>query len=459
MFRQRIIVLLTITSICSGYSQIKKDLEDPISSNPTPSISLNSYDTTICPGGTTPIQAQISGVGPFTIKYKYLKNGKIDSNIVNYLTNPGFLQIDLPGNYTITSYANDAISVDTNIAFTVAQIAPPTAVLEGGGTFCSNETLEPISVQLGGSPPWSLIYQVNFGNAQTINLNQASSLLLDSTGVITIRKISDTFCTAEVFDTAEIKLSTAPVAKIIGDSVFCAGDTAVFYSAFKSKYKYRWFVPNGANNISGITSEVNRLALGWPNAGDFKIELIVETIGSGCSSGSIFLPIKVHALPQPIEAYDTVICFDREGSFDFYPASKAENKVFWPHLNDNADFITIDRQSEFEFWEISPEQCNSLGSFRVIDKCIAEIYVADAFTPNGDNINDLLTIQGVYQDLTLQIYTLSGELVYTMESRDLPWDGTSQGKAMPNGTYFWEAEFHNKFDEKFTDKGWVRIIR
>jgi gliding motility-associated-like protein len=93
------------------------------------------------------------------------------------------------------------------------------------------------------------------------------------------------------------------------------------------------------------------------------------------------------------------------------------------------------------------------------DTASATLYVPDAFTPNGDGTNDKLSVFGNFTDLRLSIYTLSGDLVYTMISQTYPWDGTYNDKAMPNGTYIWEALFIGSDEKEYTRKGKVVIIR
>jgi gliding motility-associated-like protein len=67
-----------------------------------------------------------------------------------------------------------------------------------------------------------------------------------------------------------------------------------------------------------------------------------------------------------------------------------------------------------------------------------DLVIPDGFSPNGDGINDVFTLQnkkGV--KVSLQIYNRYGGLVYSNADYRNDWAGlTEEGKATPDGTYF-----------------------
>jgi gliding motility-associated-like protein len=71
-----------------------------------------------------------------------------------------------------------------------------------------------------------------------------------------------------------------------------------------------------------------------------------------------------------------------------------------------------------------------------------KLYIPNVFTPNGDGINDLFTVQTngkiVYH---FQVFTSSGQLVFESTSRSISWDGTtSAGAKALGGTYFYTID-------------------
>ena len=87
-----------------------------------------------------------------------------------------------------------------------------------------------------------------------------------------------------------------------------------------------------------------------------------------------------------------------------------------------------------------------------------DIIVPNTFTPNGDRINDTWNIEHLdfYTNCTVQIYTRSGQLVYSSIGYGIPWDGTYKGHQLPTGTYYYIINLKDS-GEKLS--GYVTIIR
>ena len=84
--------------------------------------------------------------------------------------------------------------------------------------------------------------------------------------------------------------------------------------------------------------------------------------------------------------------------------------------------------------------------------------VPNAFTPNGDGINDTWNIKylDVFQTATVQIFNRSGQTVYTSTGYNVPWDGTYRGSMLPTGTYYYLINFNNGIKPL---SGYVALIR
>ncbi len=75
--------------------------------------------------------------------------------------------------------------------------------------------------------------------------------------------------------------------------------------------------------------------------------------------------------------------------------------------------------------------------FNPVNQCV--INIPNTFTPNGDGINDLWNITALdyYPECSLNIYSRYGSLVYKSIGYGKPWDGTSRGRRLPAGTYYY----------------------
>lgn len=70
-----------------------------------------------------------------------------------------------------------------------------------------------------------------------------------------------------------------------------------------------------------------------------------------------------------------------------------------------------------------------------------KLLVFNGFSPNGDQVNDYWHILGIeaYPDNTVQVFNRWGNLVFEQKgyTNAQAWDGTWNGKALPDGTYYY----------------------
>ncbi|WP_439482181.1 gliding motility-associated C-terminal domain-containing protein [Cyclobacterium plantarum] len=71
-----------------------------------------------------------------------------------------------------------------------------------------------------------------------------------------------------------------------------------------------------------------------------------------------------------------------------------------------------------------------------------DIPVNNTFSPNGDGINDSWWVPELryFSGVRIQVFERSGKRIFYTENPDKKWDGTSNGKVLPVGTYFWTIE-------------------
>jgi len=84
--------------------------------------------------------------------------------------------------------------------------------------------------------------------------------------------------------------------------------------------------------------------------------------------------------------------------------------------------------------------------------------IPNAFSPNGDGINDKWIINYIesYPGVAIQVYNRYGQTVYHSINYNKPWDGTLNGSPLPVGTYYYIID-RKIAAPKLT--GWVTILR
>jgi gliding motility-associated-like protein len=82
--------------------------------------------------------------------------------------------------------------------------------------------------------------------------------------------------------------------------------------------------------------------------------------------------------------------------------------------------------------------CKANDSIRVIVNKIYDLYVPNAFTPNGDGRNDYFEIFGnkkAWKFVEITIFNRWGELLFQSNDLYFAWDGTFKGVLQPPGVY------------------------
>ena len=83
------------------------------------------------------------------------------------------------------------------------------------------------------------------------------------------------------------------------------------------------------------------------------------------------------------------------------------------------------------------------------EKPFVIISYPEFFTPNGDNINDTWSVKGGsnFSNAEVAIYDRFGRLITVLNSVNLFWDGTLNGKLLPATDYWFVARINDLFPE------------
>ena len=70
------------------------------------------------------------------------------------------------------------------------------------------------------------------------------------------------------------------------------------------------------------------------------------------------------------------------------------------------------------------------------------IRIPNAFTPNGDGINDTWIIENIdmYPNAFIHVYNRWGQQIFEAKGSEYPWDGTYNGHYVPSGSYLYLIE-------------------
>jgi gliding motility-associated-like protein len=91
---------------------------------------------------------------------------------------------------------------------------------------------------------------------------------------------------------------------------------------------------------------------------------------------------------------------------------------------------------------------------------LANVYIPDAFTPNGDGINDFFEVKGEpTSEIQILIYDRWGIPVFQNSINVRHWNGTVNGQAAPPGAYFYRISVTDKIGRNFVKRGSFSLLR
>lgn len=102
-----------------------------------------------------------------------------------------------------------------------------------------------------------------------------------------------------------------------------------------------------------------------------------------------------------------------------------------------------------------------IAHFKLKEVIPQTMYVPSGFTPNGDGLNDVFEVyhtETVTQG-NIRIFNRWGEEVYSSAQLDFNWDGTINGRPLPDDVYFYVLNYFLKEEYFETAQGRITITR
>ena len=103
---------------------------------------------------------------------------------------------------------------------------------------------------------------------------------------------------------------------------------------------------------------------------------------------------------------------------------------------------------------------SAINYIKIVWTCF--ISVPNAFTPNGDGLNDYLYPLNAYKakNLKFAVYNRFGQQIFFSSNWQTKWDGSRNGKKMDQGTYVWMLDYDDPITNQHVNtKGTVILIR
>lgn len=283
----------------------------------------------------------------------------------------------------------------------------------------------------------------NFGDGNSSNnVNPTHNYLIGGNYNIKLTATSLNGC---IKDTTKIFSSffEKPVAKFGVSAIqLCEGKESVFSdSSFAQASTISNWVWNFGN---GNSSNNQNPKVTYSTPGSYMVSLVVKN-NEGCESDTSKQNVVVHL--QPIVDAGVEKTVSQGQSLILKPTvnSTTLNLKWTPSLYLDNDAILNPTSTpldniRYKLTATGSGACSASDS--VLIKVLIEVKIPNAFSPNGDGINDVWNIKGLvnYSKSITEIFDRNGNIVFRSVGYDKPWDGTKNGKPLPVGVYYYLIE-------------------
>jgi len=425
--------------------------------NPLPVVNIGS-NSPVCENGT--INLTSSG----GVSYSWLGPIAFSSNSQNPSLTPATLP--MAGNYTVTvTDANNCVNANvTSVIVNPLPIAPTTSPV----TYCQNDV--PVALTAGTVNGGSLNW---YGTNATGGIGSATSPT-PSTGTAgnTTYYVSQSLLSCEGPRSSLLvtvnPLPTATLGAVTSGCVPVCRDFTLTPST--TIVNYTWNMGNGTS----ITTSPN-LTNCYNDPGTYSINVTI-TDNLGCTSPLSF-PSWINAYPnptaifnynpQPVTILDPTVTFSNESigtnivSYNWNFGDTLNTTASGPltsftYLNTGIYIV------EFAVMTVNGCVDTIYKPIEVLEEFT--IYIPNAFSPNGDDLNEEFYPLGVgisNEKYSFQIFDRWGELIFSTTDVNTRWDGKKMGyeSIVQEDTYVYKLSCRSFKGDKFSKSGHVNVIR
>jgi len=347
-----------------------------------------------------------------------------------------------PGNYDVTLQAWNGCDSGSKKFTTYVSVSagPSITITPANTTICFGS---PIALQASGATTYQWV-----GTTNTTDSIQGTPTK-DTTYILSV---SNGKCSKDT--NINVTVTPLPVPTISTAQAVCLGSSVPLLAGGGSTYT--WTPATGLSS-TGIDNPVATPA----NTTTYTV-----TVANGACTATDNVVVTVNPLPTGSAIGATTINIGESTTLGVTNATAGATYIWSPASSLScsicADPVATPTTTTWYKVTIKDNAGCSIDDSVMVDviQHCGSIYMPNAFSPNGDGTNDVLSVKGnCIKGLDLIIFDRWGNKVFETTNPSAGWDGTFKGKPLNSGTYVYSVEISDLDNNTISKKGNVTLLR
>ena len=252
--------------------------------------------------------------------------------------------------------------------------------------------------------------------------------------------------------TIQITVKPNTVVSISPRDSVCFGSSTLMYA--NGGNTYNWSPSNGVSNPNDSVTIVKPIST--------TIYTVTASVNGVCP-GTATVEIVVNPLPSVNAGLDTTVNIDETitlfGTGNVPVGFTSADGS--PMPCNFCPIVTVNPQNNTCYILTGT---NGHGCTKTDEACVKvikdwNVYIPNAFTPNGDIDNEVFIPVGYgVEEIKLWIFDRWGHEIFRSNDQIIGWDGTNKGKVCPQDVYIYQAEIKTMSGKKVKRTGHVTLL-
>lgn len=253
-------------------------------------------------------------------------------------------------------------------------------------------------------------------------------------------------------DKVTVTVNLKPVIPVLTPAPICKGDLIILNETTPNAKSYSW------SPVTGLSDPTAASPIAKP--AETTTYTVTVTSNGDCTATQT---VTVTVMPAPEASISPQKkIFEGQSVVLDAQASNAETYLWSPAggLDDPTKLNPVASPTDDVTYTLKASSGIGCGyvNASVFVRVYKKIVIPSTFSPNGDGLNDYWDIEALstYPKSTMNVFSRSGQKVYTSTGYDKPWNGAYKGHILPPGTYYYVIDLKNNAPLL---SGWVLIVR